>query len=223
MGAHITYLGRRAAPQVRPQVSRIARTDLLVRRRLEAIHLRHRASPSFVALRRELYLYLTRAMDYFDRSRLRRRAGERLSTPTRSASSRSPVTGCFRPRTRAPSHALNAGSARVSFAEVVTDRGHDAFCDERNCSRSCALPRQRRRSARIEAEDMMLLRPKRDLTMVEAARAPGGARVDHLSSPRWSSRSHACSTSAAATASCRACSNSAASTGAASISARGRE
>src|SRR5215213_4216722 len=27
---------------------------------------------------------------------------------------------------------------------------------------------------------MMLLRPKRDLTMAEAARAPGGARVDHL-------------------------------------------
>src|ERR1051325_47970 len=27
---------------------------------------------------------------------------------------------------------------------------------------------------------MMLLRPKRDLTMAEAARAPGGARVDHI-------------------------------------------
>src|SRR5436190_21003584 len=27
---------------------------------------------------------------------------------------------------------------------------------------------------------MMLLRPKRDLTMAEAALAPGGARVDHL-------------------------------------------
>ena len=26
---------------------------------------------------------------------------------------------------------------------------------------------------------MMLLRPKRDLTMAEAARAPGGARGDH--------------------------------------------
>src|SRR5438105_4912445 len=27
---------------------------------------------------------------------------------------------------------------------------------------------------------MMLMRPRRDLTMAEAARAPGGARVDHL-------------------------------------------
>ena len=28
---------------------------------------------------------------------------------------------------RALVHALNASSARVSFAEIVTDRGHDAF------------------------------------------------------------------------------------------------
>jgi homoserine O-acetyltransferase len=28
---------------------------------------------------------------------------------------------------RAIVHALNAGSARVSFAEIVTDKGHDAF------------------------------------------------------------------------------------------------
>jgi homoserine O-acetyltransferase len=28
---------------------------------------------------------------------------------------------------RAIVHALNAASARVSFAEIVTDKGHDAF------------------------------------------------------------------------------------------------
>jgi homoserine O-acetyltransferase len=28
---------------------------------------------------------------------------------------------------RATVHALNAASARVSFAEIVTDKGHDAF------------------------------------------------------------------------------------------------
>jgi homoserine O-acetyltransferase len=28
---------------------------------------------------------------------------------------------------RAIVHALNASSARVSFAEIVTDKGHDAF------------------------------------------------------------------------------------------------
>jgi homoserine O-acetyltransferase len=28
---------------------------------------------------------------------------------------------------RAIVHALNAGAARVSFAEIVTDKGHDAF------------------------------------------------------------------------------------------------
>jgi homoserine O-acetyltransferase len=31
------------------------------------------------------------------------------------------------PESRAVVHALNASSARVSFAEIVTDKGHDAF------------------------------------------------------------------------------------------------
>src|SRR5262249_8044089 len=31
------------------------------------------------------------------------------------------------PESRAIVHALNAGGARVSFAEIVTDKGHDAF------------------------------------------------------------------------------------------------
>jgi homoserine O-acetyltransferase/O-succinyltransferase len=31
------------------------------------------------------------------------------------------------PESRAVVHALNAGGARVSFAEIVTDKGHDAF------------------------------------------------------------------------------------------------
>jgi homoserine O-acetyltransferase len=31
------------------------------------------------------------------------------------------------PESRAIVQALNAGGARVSFAEIVTDKGHDAF------------------------------------------------------------------------------------------------
>jgi homoserine O-acetyltransferase len=31
------------------------------------------------------------------------------------------------PESRAIVHALNASGARVSFAEIVTDKGHDAF------------------------------------------------------------------------------------------------
>ena len=31
------------------------------------------------------------------------------------------------PESRAIVHALNAGGARVSFAEITTDKGHDAF------------------------------------------------------------------------------------------------
>ena len=38
------------------------------------------------------------------------------------------ATGCSRRRnSRAIVHALNAAGARVSFAEIVTDKGHDAF------------------------------------------------------------------------------------------------
>ena len=84
---------------------------------------------------------------------------------------------------RAIVHALNAGGARVSFAEIVTDKGHDAFLlDEpelfaivrgflEGAARARGLP---------GAATMMLSRLKRDLTMAEAARTPGGARVDLL-------------------------------------------
>ena len=45
-----------------------------------------------------------------------------------SAWCRSPRTGCSRrSESRAIVHALNACGARVSFAEIVTDKGHDAF------------------------------------------------------------------------------------------------
>src|SRR6201999_2448148 len=40
------------------------------------------------------------------------------------------------------------------------------------------LPRRRRQGARVEGGQMMLSRLKRDLTMADSARAPGGARVD---------------------------------------------
>ncbi len=77
------------------------------------------------------YLYVTRACDYFDlaedytaarsprRSRDRRRA---------SASSRSIPIGCTpTSASRAIVHALNAAAASVSFVEIESDRGHDAF------------------------------------------------------------------------------------------------
>jgi homoserine O-acetyltransferase/O-succinyltransferase len=45
-----------------------------------------------------------------------------------SAWSRSPADWLFpTSESRAIVHALNAAGARVSFAEIVTDKGHDAF------------------------------------------------------------------------------------------------
>ena len=85
---------------------------------------------------------------------------------------------------RAIVHALNAAGARVSFAEIVTDKGHDAFLlDEPELLGDRArLPRLSRQGAwpRCGAALAMLLRRNRDLTMADAARGPGGARVDHL-------------------------------------------
>ena len=77
------------------------------------------------------YLYLTRAMDYFDLAAdydgvvANAFQGDADALLRRS---RSPPTGCFRPPNRAPScmRSTPAG-ARVSFAEIVTDKGHDAF------------------------------------------------------------------------------------------------
>jgi homoserine O-acetyltransferase len=60
------------------------------------------------------------------------------------------------PESRAIVHALNAGGARVSFAEIVTDQGHDAFLLEEpelfgivrgfleGAARARGLPAQRR-------------------------------------------------------------------------------
>src|SRR4029079_6131841 len=76
------------------------------------------------------YLYLTRAMDYFD---LAADHGAVVS----NAFKRTPTRFCVvsftsdwlfpTSESRAIVHALNAAGARVSFAEIVTDKGHDAF------------------------------------------------------------------------------------------------
>ncbi len=76
------------------------------------------------------YLYITRAMDYFD---LAAEHGGVLAkafagATARFSSSPSPATGCSPPRrNKQVAHALNASAATVSFVEIATDRGHDAF------------------------------------------------------------------------------------------------
>ncbi|WP_152045058.1 homoserine O-acetyltransferase MetX [Aureimonas psammosilenae] len=76
------------------------------------------------------YLYMTRAMDYFD---IAADYGGRLADAFRGTKTRfclvSFTSDWLFPteESRAVVHALNAAAASVSFVEIVTDRGHDAF------------------------------------------------------------------------------------------------
>src|SRR5262249_3211780 len=76
------------------------------------------------------YLYLTRAMDYFD---IAADHGGGLAKAFKGTPTPVCVISCTSDwlfptaESRAIVHALNAGGARVSFAEIVTDKGHDAF------------------------------------------------------------------------------------------------
>ena len=76
------------------------------------------------------YLYITRAMDYFD---LAADYEGVLANAFRSAKTRfcvvSFTSDWLFPTSDARQivHALNAAGASVSFAEIVTDKGHDAF------------------------------------------------------------------------------------------------
>ena len=76
------------------------------------------------------YLYITRAMDYFD---LAEEHGGRLSDVFRLNSPRFCIVSfssdwLFPPvENKRIAHALNAVAAQVSFVEIKSDKGHDAF------------------------------------------------------------------------------------------------
>ena len=132
MGAHITYLsdaalhrkfGRKFQDRDNPTFSFDA--DFQVES-----YLRHQGISFVERFDANSYLYLTRAMDYFD-------LAEDCGGVLANAWKRTPTRFCVISFTsdwlfptsdsRAIVHALNAGGARVSFAEIVTDKGHDAF------------------------------------------------------------------------------------------------
>jgi homoserine O-acetyltransferase len=132
MGNHITYLsdaalhrkfGRRFQDRDNPTFSFDA--DFQVES-----YLRHQGSSFVERFDANSYLYLTRAMDYFD---LAADCDGVLAhafkdTPTRFCVISFTSDWLFpTSESRAIVHALNAGGARVSFAEIVTDKGHDAF------------------------------------------------------------------------------------------------
>jgi homoserine O-acetyltransferase/O-succinyltransferase len=132
MGAHITYLsdaalhrkfGRRFQDRDNPTFSFDA--DFQVES-----YLRHQGISFVERFDANSYLYLTRAMDYFD-------LAADYEGVLAHAWKKSPTRFCVisftsdwlfpTAESRAIVHALNAGGARVSFAEIVTDKGHDAF------------------------------------------------------------------------------------------------
>ena len=132
MGAHITYLsdaalhrkfGRKFQDRSNPTFSFDADFEV-------ESYLRHQGSTFVERFDANTYLYLTRAMDYFD---LAADCDGVVANAFKGTKTRfcviSFTSDWLFPTSdsRAIVHALNAGGARVSFAEVVTDKGHDAF------------------------------------------------------------------------------------------------
>ena len=132
MAAHITYLseagltekfGRRL--QARDAKSFGFDADFQVES-----YLRHQGLAFTDRFDANAYLYITRAMDYFD---LAAEYGGTLATAFRGSKTRFCVMS-FTSDWLFPTHenrevvkALNAVAANVSFVEVATDKGHDAF------------------------------------------------------------------------------------------------
>ena len=132
MAGHITYLsdaalhrkfGRRMQDRDLPTFSFDA--DFQVES-----YLRYQGSSFVERFDANSYLYLTRAMDYFD---IAADHNGVLAQAFRGIKTRFCVVSFTSDwlfptsESRALVHALNASSARVSFAEIETDRGHDAF------------------------------------------------------------------------------------------------
>jgi len=132
MAAHITYLSETALHrkfgrnlQDRKNVTYGFDADFQVES-----YLRHQGSAFVERFDANSYLYITRAMDYFD---LAAEHGGSLAEAFRDT----PVRYCLvsftsdwlfpTPESREIVHALNAAAANVSFVEIESDKGHDAF------------------------------------------------------------------------------------------------
>jgi len=132
MAAHITYLSEAALHrkfgrnlQDRHAVTYGFDADFQVES-----YLRHQGSTFVDRFDANSYLYITRAMDYFD---LAIEHGGSLSSAFKGTHSRfciiSFTSDWLFPtsESRELVHALNAAAANVSFVEIETDNGHDAF------------------------------------------------------------------------------------------------
>ena len=132
MAAHITYLSEAALRrkfgrklQDRSSITYGFDADFQVES-----YLRHQGISFVDRFDANSYLYITRAMDYFD---LAAERGGRLAEVFQGATARfclfSFTSDWLFPtaETLEIVHALNAVAANVSFVEIETDKGHDAF------------------------------------------------------------------------------------------------
>jgi homoserine O-acetyltransferase/O-succinyltransferase len=132
MAAHITYLSEQALHrkfgrnlQNRAVLSYGFEADFQVES-----YLRHQGSTFVERFDANSYLYITRACDYFD---LAAEHGGVLANAFRGSKTRFCIVSFTSdwlyptPESRAIMHALNAVTANVSFVEIESDKGHDAF------------------------------------------------------------------------------------------------
>jgi len=132
MAAHITYLSEKALQEKFGR--RLQKREQLIYdiEDLFAVesYLRHQGENIVERFDANSYIYITRAMDYFD---LAARHDGRLGDVFRGSETRFLVisfTGDWLYPTsgnRQIVRALNAVAANVSFVEVASDKGHDAF------------------------------------------------------------------------------------------------
>jgi homoserine O-acetyltransferase len=132
MAAHITYLSEAALHR---KFGRNLQDRLAVTYGFDAdfqveSYLRHQGSIFVDRFDANSYLYITRAMDYFD---LAAQFGGALPMAFKDTVTRfclvSFTSDWLFPtsESRAIVHALNAVAANVSFVEIESDKGHDAF------------------------------------------------------------------------------------------------
>jgi homoserine O-acetyltransferase/O-succinyltransferase len=132
MAAHITYLSDSALHRKfgRNLQNRAARTFSFDADFQVESYLRHQGAIFVERFDPNSYLYMTRAMDYFD---LAADYGGSLAKAFKGSRTRFCVVSFTSDwlfptsDSRAIVRALNAGGASVSFVEIETDRGHDAF------------------------------------------------------------------------------------------------
>ena len=132
MAAHITYLSEEALQRKfgRNLQARAGRTFSFDADFQVESYLRHQGSTFVDRFDANSYLYITRAMDYFD---LAAEHGDVLANAFRGTKTRFCVvsfTSDWLYPTRESKEivqALNAVAANVSFVEIESDKGHDAF------------------------------------------------------------------------------------------------